>query len=365
MIVPLSIILSFIAYMILYFLQKNQTVLRSTIFLICSLLTLCSLLVFCSTQVEIFCSIPLGTICSIVIGPIFLFLLTPDKFDTTKFLYFVLGIGLIGGSFYFITLYSSYDLALIEQFVIASLVLSCISFGSYGYLEYINYPKHLMKQKKEILFYLLLLFCCTFFFSILLIEKKQNIFEANRIFSIYSFCFIVYAFLSELLIFYVGFDLDRFITKFLEQNRSGDVTVVDSIASLSLRETTIYMEKERAKRIDEKQITDRIALSHLLYKEVIDTKLFLQSNLTLADLSDQINTDKNKLIHYFKQSASLNFKQYINRLKIEYAITVIEEREKDVTVEELTIICGFNTRLSFYRAFVYFYGFAPSALLED
>ena len=106
------------------------------------------------------------------------------------------------------------------------------------------------------------------------------------------------------------------------------------------------------------------ALQKLLYTHVIDTKLFLDANLTLSKVVNLLKVDKSKLTGYFKHSASLSFKQYINRLRIEYAITIIRERERDVTVEELTFLCGFNSRLSFYRAFVYFYGFAPSALLK-
>lgn len=106
------------------------------------------------------------------------------------------------------------------------------------------------------------------------------------------------------------------------------------------------------------------ALQALLYTHVIDTKLFLEANLTLSKVVNLLKVDKNKLRDYFKHSASVNFKQYINRLRIEYAITIIRNRERDVTVEELSFLCGFNSRLSFYRAFVYFYGFAPSALLK-
>ncbi|WP_413512168.1 helix-turn-helix domain-containing protein [Myroides odoratus] len=366
MLVPLCIMLSFIGYVTLYYSQQSKTVVRSTVFWMCSLLTLCALLVFGSSQVETFSPIPIGMICSILIGPLFLFLLTPEKFNTTTFLYFVFGIGLMGTGLCVISSYLPTHLEVLEQIVIASLFVNCIGFGSYGYLKYIKYPKDFMNQKTIVLFYIILLFCCAFLFSMLLIEKEANIFDANRIFGLYSLVFILYAFLNEGFVFCLATDFNWRATKLLEKNKWNEKAADSYFYSLTTQETTKSLKKkEQEKRAHEKQIKDRIALSHLLYKEVIDTKLFLQSNLTLTDLSNKIRTDKAKLIHYFKQSASLNFKQYINRLKIEYAITIIGEREKDITVEELTVICGFNTRLSFYRAFVYFYGFAPSALLED
>jgi len=102
-----------------------------------------------------------------------------------------------------------------------------------------------------------------------------------------------------------------------------------------------------------------------LFEDLIDTKLYLASNLTLAKLSEILQISKKELSEYFKNSNSLSYRQYLNRLKIEHAVTIIKERNKDTTVEELTVLCGFNTRLSFYRAFVHIYGFPPSALLNE
>ncbi|MDM1046327.1 helix-turn-helix transcriptional regulator [Myroides sp. 1354] len=107
-----------------------------------------------------------------------------------------------------------------------------------------------------------------------------------------------------------------------------------------------------------------LALKRLLFTQVIDTALFLDSTLTLSKVANLLNVDKSTLIRYFEQSEARTFKKYISRLRIEYAIHIIQIKEKDITVEELTILCGFNTRLSFYRAFVHFYGFAPSELLK-
>lgn len=100
-----------------------------------------------------------------------------------------------------------------------------------------------------------------------------------------------------------------------------------------------------------------------LSTRLIDTRLFLNPTLNLDQLVDLIQVPKSDLIRFFKASQAVTFKQYINRLKVEYAVLLIREREESYTVEELSLLCGFNTRLSFYRAFVDVYGFAPSEIL--
>lgn len=101
----------------------------------------------------------------------------------------------------------------------------------------------------------------------------------------------------------------------------------------------------------------------MISTQLIDTRLFLNPALTLDQLTDLLQLPKSDLTRFFKESHALTFKQYINRLKVEYAILLIREREESYTVEELSLLCGFNTRLSFYRAFVDVYGFAPSEIL--
>lgn len=105
------------------------------------------------------------------------------------------------------------------------------------------------------------------------------------------------------------------------------------------------------------------AIRERLSSRLIDTRLFLNPTLNLDQVVDLVQIPKNDLIRFFKASQAVTFKQYINRLKVEYAVLLIREREESYTVEELSLLCGFNTRLSFYRAFVEVYGFAPSEIL--
>ena len=109
------------------------------------------------------------------------------------------------------------------------------------------------------------------------------------------------------------------------------------------------------------QLTD---IRTILSKKLIDSRLFLNPTLNLDQLAEVVEVPKSDLMRFFKASTSFTFKQYINRLKVEYAILLIREGEESYTVEELSLLCGFNTRLSFYRAFVNVYGFAPSEILS-
>ncbi|MFG0592255.1 helix-turn-helix domain-containing protein [Myroides odoratimimus] len=123
---------------------------------------------------------------------------------------------------------------------------------------------------------------------------------------------------------------------------------------LDTNELQFTMEKEQRMMV----------IRQKLFEQLIESKLYLDVDLTLQKLSEVIEIDKKELLEYFKKSNAVSFRQYINRLRVEYAVELIKEKNMDVTVEELTSFCGFNTRLSFYRAFVHIYGFPPSALLS-
>ncbi len=136
----------------------------------------------------------------------------------------------------------------------------------------------------------------------------------------------------------------------------GGMTTFDQISVTQLPDVEVRLVENTVL-----QLTDiRIILS----KELIDSRLFLNPTLNLDQLAEVVEVPKSDLMRFFKASTSFTFKQYINRLKVEYAILLISEGEESYTVEELSLLCGFNTRLSFYRAFVNVYGFAPSEILS-
>ncbi|WP_353162153.1 AraC family transcriptional regulator [Myroides odoratus] len=212
-----------------------------------------------------------------------------------------------------------------------------------------------VKKKKQyvrnvLVVKLKLLICCLLFTCILLVKNTE---KSYLVFLVFTMIVLVVKLTKE--------GIHQF-------RQSKQVSISDETASAYLKNESVILKPHVNTAVTAKAkttVAEVHVLQNLLYVQVIDKQLFLDSTVTLTEVANILKVDKNKLIAYFKYSASSSFKLYINRLRVEHAFNIIREREKDITVEELTFLCGFNTRLSFYRAFVYFYGFAPSELLKN
>lgn len=368
MILLFLIVFSFILYTLVFSFKKTKTVLSINIFCINCVLVTLSFVVFLVKKKMGLYEVPLGILFSIMIGPFLLLLLREDIKKSYLNFVFVICIELFGLGGYFLlqAFYPGY-LGYLHQTLILAVIISCICYASYGYLYFINHHMR-YKTNEVIIFYIVLLFSCSFFFGIVFFKRDQKIFDSDYIFMVYSLCVVIVALLNELKQVYYT---DRLVSAESLKTNS-QLVLVDVEQNLGLKEIVfeeisiqekdvIYVEETSTALTDE--VRDEIR--QLLYKKIIENQLFLDPELTLTEASVILGIDKKTLLSYFRQSESLSFKQYINRLKVEYSVFLILEKEKDITVEELTTACGFNTRISFYRAFVNVYGFAPSELLTE
>ncbi|MEK6493438.1 AraC family transcriptional regulator [Myroides odoratimimus] len=237
--------------------------------------------------------------------------------------------------------------------------------------------KHELEFKKNsvIVSYILLVLSCSFFYAVLTF-KPIGVFDVDYIYVFYCLILLIVAFLDAM-------------NSYIIKNYKGRLKIKSETIQLLIGEpeepnlasqpeldgsevAIEYSEKEVIEVcLDTKELQFTLekeqrmmVIRQKLFEQLIESKLYLNVDLTLQKLSEVLEVDKKELSEYFKESNSVSFRQYINRLRVEYAVGLIKEKNKDVTVEELTSFCGFNTRLSFYRAFVQVYGFPPSALLS-
>ncbi|MBU2974953.1 helix-turn-helix domain-containing protein [Zobellia sp. B3R18] len=82
------------------------------------------------------------------------------------------------------------------------------------------------------------------------------------------------------------------------------------------------------------------------------TRAFLDPNLKIDTLSRATNIPTRKLTHIISESNYDNFNDYINQMRISYAVVKIEDNYLHTySVEALSVTCGFNSKNAFYRAF--------------
>ena len=96
---------------------------------------------------------------------------------------------------------------------------------------------------------------------------------------------------------------------------------------------------------------DRIGL--LLQQHCIDTQLYLQHDLTLAQLAKAIGTNRSYLSQYFS-GQGITYNAYINNLRIDHFVSLYREAvaaRRSFTIQELANSSGFRSYSTFILAF--------------
>lgn len=365
-------VLCFIAYTLFFGFSKTKTAFSISVLCITSILVILSFVVFLIKWKVNLSNVSLGAIFSLPTGVLLLHFQKTKKESLAKHgvIYVVGTIVFLVSALVIGVLFPEYT-DVFNQTLLFSVILSCVGYGSYGYLNYIKREVE-FKSNEVGVSYIVLLFSCAFFFSIMFFIRSKELFDGDYIFMIYSLCVVLIALFYESTTLYLKKDREKELEQELVSIQKMQLVLEEE--SLIVKEEPILVltdevviesEEEEVKTEVELSESERHEIRNILYINLIENKLFLDTEITLVKFSNLVNIEKRKLQEYFKASESLTFKQYINRLKVEHAISIIHEREKDVTVEELTELCGFNNRLSFYRAFVNVYGFAPSELLGE
>jgi len=79
-------------------------------------------------------------------------------------------------------------------------------------------------------------------------------------------------------------------------------------------------------------------------------KIYLDNTLTLTKLAKKINVDRYSLSQVINQELDKNFYELINDYRIKETVKIIESNPKKQVVD-LIYECGFNNKVSFYKAF--------------
>lgn len=90
-------------------------------------------------------------------------------------------------------------------------------------------------------------------------------------------------------------------------------------------------------------------------------KLFLRNDLNLAMLETEVGEKSHSISQTFTEEINESFQTFLNRHRIEYAKSLLKEKEKEkFTIEAIGQMAGFNNKVSFYKAFRQFTSQTPS-----
>lgn len=95
----------------------------------------------------------------------------------------------------------------------------------------------------------------------------------------------------------------------------------------------------------------------LTYRLVHYIMEHFQEPLSLDILARELHVNKYYLSHIFTNRLQMNFPQYLNRIRLDYAMTAIRSSAKTLT--QIWAEAGFSSQRSFNRAFQTFMGMTP------
>lgn len=226
-----------------------------------------------------------------------------------------------------------------------------LGYGSFGY--YFLIKNEISKLERNFLFlYIILIYVNSVFFISFLFAQEVVINDNTY--------YLLINLLLSILLFFTS--KKQFTCKFkreiVYEEIQEDTLNNDDVVPLFIKSEKVSLENP----VSEIEIEN---YREIISKELIDSKLFLDSNLTLSTLSSKTNISKTHLTYYFKQSSANGFYDYINRIRVENSITILKESVKTITLDEWAEASGFNSRVAFYRAFIKVKGFSPSELIQS
>ena len=80
--------------------------------------------------------------------------------------------------------------------------------------------------------------------------------------------------------------------------------------------------------------------------------------LSLESTARVLGISRSYLSHFFSQQLKLNFRQYINMLRVNQALILL--RDSSNSISQVAYLCGYGNERTFHRAFCSLFGKSPS-----
>ena len=128
-----------------------------------------------------------------------------------------------------------------------------------------------------------------------------------------------------------------------------------------------YDNSERRKYLKSGLTPEMAEDLHSRLKRLMETeKIYTESELSLSELANRLNTLPNYLSQVINDKEGKNFYDYINMLRIdEFKRLVSRPENKKYTLLSLSYDCGFNSKSSFNKNFKKVTGQSPSEYLNN
>ncbi len=146
----------------------------------------------------------------------------------------------------------------------------------------------------------------------------------------------------------------------------GDI-LRDSSVSVKVEENCVIAGKVKGKYLKSSLSSEKQTEIHSkLIKAMDEQRLFLNPELTIGQLAEEIAVHPNHLSQVINSLESKTFYDFINACRInEFKRMAAQPENQKYTLLALAFECGFNSKTAFYRNFKNVTGQSPTQYLKD
>ncbi len=141
------------------------------------------------------------------------------------------------------------------------------------------------------------------------------------------------------------------------------LSIIISIIGILGNNQDIILIEENTEFIDTNINTDKNLLKRQLEEYFSRKKPFLDPELKIWDICSELNSNRTYISSCINQCYNLNFNQFVNRYRVDYAKKLIQEHPSK-TFEDIAYLSGFGSIASLSRAFKYFENRSPKEIKE-
>ncbi len=102
-----------------------------------------------------------------------------------------------------------------------------------------------------------------------------------------------------------------------------------------------------------------------LDKYVESEEPWKNTELRLKDLAETLKMPKHHLTQVLNTRKNKTFNEYINGMRVEYALEFLNRKDKSISMEDIGYRSGFNSKTSFYRWFKKLKNMTPAAYMKS
>ena len=109
---------------------------------------------------------------------------------------------------------------------------------------------------------------------------------------------------------------------------------------------------------------DGVDAERKILQRVIDEKMFLDPTISLISLAENLHTNRTYLSNSIHACYNQNFSDFINHLRINYAIDLMKEEGPGANIKDIATRSGYNHLQSFYRNFTQIMDMTPKTWIS-